>query len=274
MSETARITLPRQFTLKTELHDDIPFLWGEIDGSTGLFIYDSGGQDLILNARYLDLEKTEAGLGATGATGHVSSVHTHLDSVRFGEWAIENLEVMAIDLQHLEEEFKLEIRGILGFRHMIHYDWMLDYANGLITFWDRVRKEDLDILHRHRVQYMHHLPSLILEIGGNSLRFLVDTGCAEVLIDRKWREELDAEVMDMVADQMMSASTTKADIESGMIRGFRLGELEFGPNKVKFSDLSHMFHIGAFDGIIGYPLLSKYRVVQSWSVSNFYFLRD
>lgn len=228
----------------------------------------------MLNSRYLDPGTTVQGLGATGATGSVPTVHTHLNSVKFGEWVVENLEVMAFDAQHVEEEYEVEIVGILGFRHMIHYDWMLDYSNGLITFWDRVRKEDLDILHRHRVQYMHHLPSLILEIGGNSLRFLVDTGCGVVLIDRKWREELDAEVFEMIPDQMVSASTTKADIESGMIRGFRLGELEFGPNKVKFSDLSHMFHIGAFDGIIGYPLLSKYRVVQSWSVSNFHFLRD
>ena len=274
MSQLPRITLPRQFTLQAEFHASIPFVMGEWNGKTCRFLFDSGGQDLTLNSRYLDPATVEEGQGAQGATGHTPSVHTLVESIRFGEWSMENLELMAIDSRHLEDEFGIEIHGILGFRHMIHYDWMVDYRQGEITFWDRVRKETIDILHRERVQYRHHLPSLMLEIGGHSLRFLVDTGCEEVLIDQQWRETLSDCVEEMAADQMSSASPIVFDVEKGTISGFRLGDLEFGPNKVTFSDLSHMKSLGEFDGIIGYPLLSKYRVVQSWSVSAFYFLKD
>lgn len=274
MAQFARITLPTQFTLKAEFHLSIPFVWGEWNGKTCRFLFDSGGQDLTLNSKYLDPASVVEGQGAQGATGFTPNVHAPIESIRFGDWSMENLEVFAIDATHLEEEFKVEIHGILGFRHLIHYDWMLDYRTGEITFWDRVRKENLDILHRERVQYRHHLPALMLEIGGHSLRFLVDTGCEEVLIDQQWREKLGDCIEGMATDSMASASQIRLAVEKGTIRQFRLGDLEFGPNKVTFSDLSHMQSLGAFDGIIGYPLLSKYRVVQSWSVSAFYFLRD
>lgn len=269
-----QITLPRQFTLEAEFHDQVPFVWGLLDGQRCLFLFDSGGQDVLLNARYLDQQATAPGRGVMGATGHAKSVYTAVEALSFGEWRLAGLEIMAIDMQHLELELGVTIHGIIGFRHLIHYDWMVDYTKGRISFWDRMVLAEFTVQAKVPVHYRHHLPMVAIEIAGHVLNFLVDTGASMVLVDRSKQALVVADVTDLVTEQMASASAIEATVESGTLSGFRVGELAFGPSNIKFADLSHLQVFGMFDGVIGYPLLSKYRVMQSWSFHALYFLAD
>jgi hypothetical protein len=269
-----KITLPRRFTLAAQFHDHIPFVHGELNGQRHLFLFDSGGQDLLLNSRYLAPESTTQGGGIQGATGPAGSSYTQGNNLSFGEWAFEDFELMAIDMQHLEEEMQVTIHGIIGFRHLIHYDWMVDYAGNTISFWDRMVKTEFNILHKIPVTYRNHLPLVTLHIGDHPFQFLVDTGAAIVLLDQRHFDKVHPLVADCTSESMASASAIQVTVQSGTLSAFRLGDLHFGPSEVKFTDLSHMQSLGTFDGIIGYPLLSKYRVIQSWSFHSLYFLAD
>jgi hypothetical protein len=275
MRPHAKITLPDRFVLDAEFYENLPFVWGILNGERRRFIFDSGGQDLTLNSRYVAPESSTPGTGVQGASGKADSCHSQGNHVSFGDWRIEDFELIAIDMQHLEEEMGVEIHGVLGFRHLIHYDWMVDYKGGRISFWSRMNRAELNILERVFVQYRHHLPMVGIQVGDQTYQFLVDTGAFMVLFDQRHEAAVAPIVQDLVEDTMASASAHRAQVRTGTLSAFQCGILQFeGPHCVKFMDLSHMKSMGAFDGIIGYPLLSKYRVVQSWSVHSFFFLAD
>jgi hypothetical protein len=275
MRPQSKITLPDRFELEAEFHDHIPFVWGVLNGERRRFLFDSGGQDVLLNSRYLEPEKTSQGGGVIGASGFAPSMYCQGNTLSFGEWKLEDFELMAIDSQHLEEEMKVEIHGIVGFRHMIHYDWMVDYAGGRISFWNRMIKSEFNILEKVLVQYRHHLAMLGIQVGGQTYQFLVDTGASMVLFDQRHEAAVAPLVTGLVEESMASASATKVQVRSGTLPEFQCGNMQFeGPHTIKFMDLSHMRATGTFDGIIGYPLLSKYRVVQCWSASSLFFLAD
>lgn len=275
MENHTQITLPRRFTLDAEFHDDTPFVWGLLNGKRCLFLFDSGAQDFSLNSRYLDQEIVSPGGGVQGVTGAVSSVYTRVDEIAFGDWKITNLELMASDFSHIEEEWGVVLHGIIGFRHLIHYDWMVDYKGGTISFYERMIKSEFNIAGKAKTNYKYHLPVVDIEIGGNGYRFLVDTGAAVVVFDQDKKDQVIDEVSGLHARKMSSASPEEADIERGTLSNFKVGELEFGSHTIDFMDLTGMkARFGDFDGIIGYPLLSKYRTIVSWTFRGLLFLAD
>lgn len=275
MKNHPQITLPRRFTLEAEFHDNTPFVWGLLNGERRLFLFDSGAQDMALNSRYLDEMAVTPGGGAQGVTGMVSSVYTLVDEIAFGEWKMTSFELMASDLSHVEEEWGVKVHGIIGFRHLIHYDWMVDYRGGTITFMERLIKSEFNIAGKAKTNYTFHLPAVDIEIGSNSFRFLVDTGASVVVFDQAKKYRVMDEVSGLYARKMASASPDEADIERGTLSNFKVGELEFGSHTIDFMDLEAMkARFGDFDGIIGYPLLSKYRTIVSWSFRGLLFLAD
>lgn len=229
---------------------------------------------MLLNARYVTQEGPVGG-GIMGATGYAGSKYCLVKRLAIGDWELLDMEIMAFDMTHLEGEYAVEIYGLIGFRHLIHYDWAVDYAHGRIRFWERFVRTDHHVLYRVATTYRNHLPMVDITIAGTQFSFLVDTGASMVLLDVRLRDKVIHEVTDIVTEEMSSASATKATVESGTLSGFYLGEIAFGPHNIKFSDLSHMHaSVGKFDGVIGYPLLSKHPVVVSWSYRSLYFLGE
>jgi hypothetical protein len=252
----------------------VPFVWVLLNAERRLFLFDSGAQDTILNSRLLDADQTTEGGGIIGATGNAMSHYTQVPSLQIGDWHILNSELMAIDMAHLEAELKTEIAGLIGFRHLIHFDWMVDYGKKKLHFWSRMNRNDHKIIAKALAHYAHHLPMIDLEIEGHAFRFLVDTGCSVLLLDRRHRALLLPAISGLFEEPMASASPTQVIVETGQLCGFKAADLQFGACKIQITDLSHMQSIGDFDGVIGYPLLSKYPVIQSWTFHTLYFVGE
>ena len=112
------------------------------------------------------------------------------------------------------------------------------------------------------------------EIGDKTYRLLIDTGARMVFFDQNKRDEVASLVTDTFMEDMDSASPDKMRVESGTLAGFRIGELEFGECDITFADLAHMQRsFGDIDGIVGYPILSRYKTVISWSFHKALFLK-
>lgn len=267
-----QLSLPTRLTLPVEFYDNKPYMQGIMNGKKCRFMFDSGGQSLVLNANRFDPAGLEEGGGAMGVTGKVTTHNAILEEVRFGDWHIKGREVLVLDLKHLEEEVGTEIDGIVGFKEMINFDWLVDYDNGSLHLWERFPKNDYKILERTRLHFRHHLPIVELKIAGEPYQFFVDTGCAINCIDQNLKEKIGGAVTGLQEEKLSSASPNEIDVLSGTLEGFQVGGLNFGPSKAKYMDLSQMqARFGHFDGITGYPLLKQYKTVQSWSFSSLYF---
>ncbi len=274
MNISQSVKRPSEARFPVFFHDRRPFIEGVHNGEKRTFLIDSGCQDIILNSRYIPNEEVDQEGKGMGLTGSFQLLWTPLGKLSFGDWEFESDEVCAMDMTHLEEEdFGIPVHGMIGFRQLVHYDWLIDYKKNELRLWNRFPKKDYKIKAKLRCSYQNHLPIIDVLIGGQKLRLLVDTGCEFIVIDEQKKHLLESVVTFKGVEQIASASTDKADMLAGNIQGFQVAGLDFGPSEIKFTNMDRIMQAyGVCDGIIGYDLLSQYPIVQSWNVKTFYFL--
>lgn len=277
MNQLQRDQRPYEAKFPIFIYDKRPFLEGVLNGEKRMFLLDSGCQDILLNTRYIDPDKAVGNGQATGLTGTAKLVYTPLGKLSFGNgWDFESDEVCAVDMTHLEEEdFGIEVHGMIGFRQLVHYDWLIDYKKKELYLWSRFPKNDFEIIAKMRCSYQNHLPIIDVLIAGQTFQLLVDTGCDFIVIDEKKKHLIESEVVFSGVEQIASASADKADMDAGKIDSFQVAGLDFSTSDIKFTNIERI--VGAYggcDGIIGYDLLRQYPIVQSWSVKAFYFLKE
>lgn len=236
-------------------------------------MFDSGAQELLLNARYFEVEDENQVSVVRSVTGKSRSFYVRPGKVELRPLSIEGGNFLAVDMAHVEADHEIPVHGLIGFQQMIHFDWVVDYAQGRIHFFERTLKSDFSVLEVVQLQYLGHLPRFSVEIAGQSYRFLLDTGCEMVFLDRSFREALSGELSGMFSERMASGSPTEQEMESGTLSGFRIGALRLGPSPITFGDLTMMKRaMGDFDGIIGYPLLGAYPGLVSWQSKRLWLL--
>ena len=270
------ISLPRRATFPLEFYDRVPFIRVQHQGEEKLFIFDSGAQDIILNSTYLPAnDSSDVGYGM-GATGTVAHQYVPLGGLRIGDWVIGDREVLSYDMTHIAEEYGTEVHGLMGFRQLIYFDWMVDYEKGELHLWDRFPKSKHELAGKVQANYRDHLPMVKIRIGEEEYKMLIDTGAGMFVMVNENKERVMPHVEDEGTKQMASASPVEQEVGKGVLKGFQIGDLDFGPCEINFMDLSHMQRgFGTdIDGIVGHSVLSQYRTVVCWSYHAMYFLKD
>lgn len=275
MTQIIQNSLPHRLTLPFELFDDCPCITGMMNGKPSRFLFDSGAQSMAINASRFNTDELEEGGGVRGLSGAVKSHFVVIDEISFGPWKVNGLEAMTMDMTHLEEEVGSEIHGILGFREMVYFDWMVDYKRSELNLWNRFPRDEYEIIGKTRLIFRHHFATVEMKILGEPYQFIVDTGCETNCIDHNLIEKMGLKRANLENESLASASPEEIDSLVGTIEGFEVAGLEFGPSEAKFMDMSRLqAQFGPFAGITGYPLLKKYRTVQSWNFHSLMFLAD
>lgn len=275
MTQIIQNSLPHSLTLPFKLFDDCPCITGTMNGKLCRFLFDSGAQSMTINANRFNTDGLEESGGVRGLSGAVKSHYVVVDDLSFGPWKISGLEAMTMDMTHLEEEVGSEIHGILGFREMIYFDWMVDYKRSELNLWDRFPRNEYEIIGKTRLIFRHHFATVEMEIQGEPYRFIVDTGCETNCIDHNLIDKMGINRADLEEEKLASASPDKIDTLVGTLDNFQVAGLDFGPSEAKFMDMSGLqAQFGPLAGITGYPLLKKFRTVQSWNYHGMWFLAD
>jgi hypothetical protein len=104
---------------------------------------------------------------------------------------------------------------------------------------------------------------------------LLDTGASGLVFDKDKRALLDHVVVAGETDDLQGAGGKKVPVTGGQLDKFQVGTKVFEGAEIKFADLSALQkRLGPFDGIIGYPMLGKARIVVSWEQKRLFFLED
>ena len=210
-----------------------------------------------------------------GAAGKTKSFRTRIEKLQFGDWIMGPVEVLALDETALEAGFKQNYHGLIGFRQLVNYDWMVDYTAKELHLWANFHKEKHQVACDLRVRYLNHLPLLNVMIGDHEFHFLLDTGCSGLVLHDARREILDEVVEWGEDDEMQGAGGLKMTVSGGNLSSFTVAGQEFRDTPITISDFSPLQNrIGPFDGIIGAPMLSKVRTVVSWEQKRLFFLED
>ena len=279
MTDPKNITwnLPNRVILPLEFHKETPFLAVEINGESCQMVLDTGAPDVYLNHDRIpsSVQISDITASGSGASGSFTVHQATLDTLQLGPIAYGPIECHSADYTHLEKGYGAELAGLIGFKQLIYYTWMVDWPRKELHLYADFRPEEHQIDQVISSPYANHLPCFPCQIGDRTYQLLLDTGASTILLDQNLKEEIASFLADLESTDFQGAGSTVIQVDQGKLTKFTVGNRSFADSKITFSDLSGLQKkIGHFDGIIGADLLSKARVAVSWEKGSMYFLKD
>ena len=188
-----RIEGPDTTILQFMATDPLPVVkLGVNGGPPALFVVDTGGAELVLDAAFA----TEVGAEIAGALNgeyaggkRAKTGLGRVDSIHAGEMRVEQVPIHTLELGTIDESFGMDIRGIVGTRFLMHFLSTIDYAGGALILRRDVPETRRDVDHNVAQRQAAVIPfwlvdtHLMLARGSLNGRpptlFLVDTGLAD-----------------------------------------------------------------------------------------------
>ena len=240
------IHIPESVVCPLETHGGLPFVKAMVNGSEGLFLIDSGSPRLKLNHSFLK---------NTLQVPVNPQEHTmQIDRFAIGEWTADQLTIALFDGTSLEEQFGIELAGVMGFREWIHFNWIIDLPEKTLQLARKFQLNDEKLIGKARGRYVGHLPVFPVEIGSETYQVGIVTGFAGLAFDQGLKEQLAPHLLDPSATD--SGSTLKY---------FSIAGRTLLKTPVIFADLGESdLPKGGYDAIIGTPLLAQGKVLLHW----------
>lgn len=242
-----------------------------VNGVSGSMILDTGTSTMLLNLPRLDggSVRPAADHGVLGGAGGTTRA---VNRVWVSEFAWQDLrmgrfETIGMDLTHLEKQLGCPILGIIGFRTIRQYDLTVDYDRKEVTLCRlEASGERLDARQcpadaiRMPFELAGPLPVVPVTIGGEQLRFGVDTGATATVIDRSVDLRLSqAHYRELDRSYYVGVDNQRRVTRRLQLHRTRVGPTDFDGMIAVVGDLAHLrrdFGI-RLDGLLGYEFLRR-----------------
>lgn len=178
-------------TIAFRMVKGIMLLPATADGKEGYFAFDTGAMQTAVNRAYfpelqgdtIEIAKFTEGVKKANAEEGM------LTTLNVAGIARENLPVLLMDLMYVEKELKTvdpEIRflGTMGIDVIRDYTVLLDYEKQKIVLDPEVPDFAAQ---REAPMRLEKLPIIPVEIGGETMNFVLDTGASVCLLGERFR---------------------------------------------------------------------------------------
>ena len=100
-----------------------------IDTLQGIFIFDTGSSDLLLNENYFEPENIMATTSSYGVTGGAGALKVRdVDTLFWDALEIRGIEGHIVSLSHIEQQKHIRLIGILGYSVFKDFEVLIDYS--------------------------------------------------------------------------------------------------------------------------------------------------
>ena len=237
-------------TIVFRLIKGIMLLPATADGKEGYFAFDTGAMQTAMNCDYfpelqgntIEIAKFTEGVKKANAEEGV------LPTLNVAGLARENLPVLLMDLMYVEKELKTvdpEIRflGTMGIDVIQAYNVLLDYEKQEIV----LDPEQTDFAaQRVAPMRLEKLPIIPVEIGGETMDFVLDTGASVCLLGERFRT--------------MQGATPVPDMSNVVtIPEVAVAGKKYPQLMAMLSDTTPIQQKVPVEGVIGYQVLSAQR---------------
>ena len=176
------------------------------------------------------------------------------------EW--QEMEAIALDLQHLKLKQEHAVNGLLGYELLQEYVVLLNYQQEQLCLLERPMNLALhQPLARLPFVLEGHLPVVEVKVGRHTLRLGVDTGSASNILDASWYATLQSSMEKMRQEELQGLDQTVHRVEAVELRHLQFGE---GVLDTRFLllDLSHLQTSTTLplDGLLGHDFLANFTV--------------
>jgi hypothetical protein len=250
-----------------------------IDDQDGHFILDTGAPLMVIN----DIPTAPSRVAAS-FKDEIEVGETTIREFDWGGTEEKSLDALVLDISHLESAFQLPLKGMIGFNAINDYEVYFDYEEQTILRCNprkNILHENASPSHTLRFQLFDHLPVIILKVGDKTLRFGLDTGACDNMLDQSALSKLDPALFTYLADEEVQG----LDQRINRVRTVALNEMVIEDLPVisglKFlaTEMPQLRDASGnqLDGLLGYSFLSRMkfsinypkRKIFVWEVNSF-----
>jgi hypothetical protein len=245
------------------------------DTLQGNFILDTGAPHLVLNITYFrDYPSTSVPESEqTSITGSGPGVvRTVIKNFSFGGLEYSKVEADLVNLGHIENSKGVRILGLLGIELFRQCEMIIDYEKSLIYLHRIGRKESSSYHHASLddpaayttvpIDLMDNRIIAKLELGGKTLKFIVDCAAESNVLDSRLPEKVFDQVQVTGRVMLGGANNTKIEALKGSMSGLKIGGQEFASLPVLITNLEKtcFAYAGCIDGILGFDFLILHKI--------------
>lgn len=263
---------PGSFTVPFHLIAKLIIVEATVDDHTGLFILDTGTEELILNAAHVN--RPTGGRTIRDVGGHSAKLKTGYFSFSLGKINIKQKRAFLADLRHLERNRNIHILGLIGYSILEDYEIVLDYTAKKLTFFELDRKGNRLTASSGQREPSHiipfklkgHFPCFDIRIGGESFFVALDTGAGLNVLDARVRERIACSA-DGKRANIKGISRQQIQTVTLLMDGFQIEEVPYPSMLTIFKSLDRLneFITGRdIDGLLGYEFLHHYRTALNY----------
>ncbi len=256
-------------------HGGLILIDAELEGISGVFVFDTGADAVILNSPDQFLS-TDSSTEFHTLSGTITASTTIVDELELGEYTFEDIVAYQSDLSVLSSMVGSRLLGILGNNVFSSKVISIDNVNNLIEITDGHQLKNFLSTSKYvqlEMEFVEDLIVIPVELGGTSYKFSLDTGASVSIISEETR--IINEALFVKKDKEFSLSTAHADITSEIyevtscnLANLRINKLQFGT-----ADLSAMSESLPEDvvGIISLDQLPLSQIVFDFQGQTVYF---
>ena len=240
-----------------------------IDGKVGIFVFDTGADDIILNSKS-NLTSADAEFATLSGVMQVSQ--TQIKTLSIGEFNISMLEAYSSDLTSVETHLEQPILGILGANFLsteiIHINleqqWIEAYPD------HSVKGLDSSDFSESTLEIENDIILVPMTIGGVVYQFLLDTGASISMIDKSILKKSKALIKTSNENISLSTAASASSIDIHYLKNFRLAN--YSISNLRFGTIDfNTYDLGIeVDGILALSDLPFSEVVLDYGSEKIY----
>lgn len=269
-----KIEIPDAITASIKVKSGIILTSAFLNGKRRQFIIDSGAPGIILNSKYTEKDNTSEEKDFKGIGGGGVSFSKMINEFRWKDFKITNRKVSVIDFTHLEAALKEKIYGLIGFKELSLFTFNIDYKAQKINLWKNFNSKQKNVKSSMDFILFHHLPVLEFTCGNVPLKFALDTGASNNVVDVSFRKKLKGKYKEGKSASVHGANKGSQKVSQIYIDSISSKLITLKKVHAVLHDLSHVKQGSAeIDGLLGYEFLRKGKFAVSYSASKIYLLK-
>lgn len=243
-----------------ELVNGLVVVQASVNGEPGNFILNTGLPELVLNAAKVS--------GLEWNIQARKGIPVHVSHFSWAGIERQEMDVIAMDMTHLETASERPIWGIIGYEMLHYYEVMFDVRNQVILLYSPKNTWIHDIekpLFSLDFKLYGQMPIVRLEVEGQELIFGLDTGKSFSILKEQSMSKLPASSYNDLSQNSEDAHTKRIGFHQ-----LNSGDLVF--EQVRFSvEAINTPDLGKIDGLLGMSFLMRYRFAINYKTKKVYF---
>jgi hypothetical protein len=262
----------------------LPAVKAKVDTMTGIFLFDTGAERLLLNNRFFSGDVQLTGMKQYGVTGGNNDVFSKkVDTLKWENLYLPNLTANVLSLSHIEKARNISIVGIIGYEVFKDYEVLLDYGAQLIVLTKLDKNgyrydpnafleapvDSLDFeLARHGVV-------LRGEVNNKTLKLHLDSGAEINLLDRLVSAKVLKQFTILKRVNLLGAGENKVEVLAGTLAGVLVDQQPCDTMRTLLTNLDDLSLIlgTRVDGVLGFEYLRPRRIVINYTRKKLFFLK-